>query len=99
MLLPKLAKERELDPCKHWVVPVLDSHKEKLEDSEKHKRRFFRYGGRTNFWDFVGLNYSLVKFLVCANPLTQDTVLCSLVNWLQQKFLQKYLHYPYIFVA
>jgi hypothetical protein len=30
MLLPKLAKERELDPCEHWVVSVLDSHKEKI---------------------------------------------------------------------
>jgi hypothetical protein len=30
MLLPKLAKERELNPCKRWVVSVLDSHKEKI---------------------------------------------------------------------
>jgi hypothetical protein len=30
MLLQKLAKERELDPCEHRVVPVPDSHKEKI---------------------------------------------------------------------
>jgi hypothetical protein len=40
----------------------------KLEESEKHKRRFFSNDGRTNFWDFVGINFSLVKFL-WANPL------------------------------
>jgi hypothetical protein len=40
----------------------------KLEDSEKHKRRIFSYYGQTIFWDFVGLNFSLVKFL-WANPL------------------------------
>jgi hypothetical protein len=28
MLFPKLAKQREFDPCKCWVVPVPDSHKE-----------------------------------------------------------------------
>ncbi len=33
MLLPKLAKQREFDPCKHWVVSVLDSHKEKSQRS------------------------------------------------------------------
>jgi hypothetical protein len=30
MLLPKLAKQREFNPCKHWVVPVADSHKGKI---------------------------------------------------------------------
>ena len=30
MLLPKLAKQREYYPCEHLVVPVLDSHKEKI---------------------------------------------------------------------
>ncbi len=30
MLLPKLAKQREFDPCKQCVVLVLDSHKEKI---------------------------------------------------------------------
>ncbi len=43
----------------------------KLEDSETHKRRFFSYYGQTNFWDFVGLNFSLVKIL-WANPLPTD---------------------------
>jgi hypothetical protein len=76
MLLPKLAKQREFDPCKHWVVPVPDSHKEKIRRVGEDKRRFFSNDGRTNFWDFVGLNFSLVYFL-WANPLvlTAD-VLC-----------------------
>jgi hypothetical protein len=30
ILLPKLAKQKEFDPCKHWVVPVPDSLKEKI---------------------------------------------------------------------
>jgi hypothetical protein len=30
MLLQKLAKQREFDPCKCWVVPIPDSHKEKI---------------------------------------------------------------------
>jgi hypothetical protein len=30
MLLPKLKKQREFDPCKNWAVPVLDSHQEKI---------------------------------------------------------------------
>jgi hypothetical protein len=30
MLLPIFAKQREFDPCKCWVVPVPDSHKEKI---------------------------------------------------------------------
>ncbi len=30
MLLPKLAKERELDPWECWVISVPDSHKEKI---------------------------------------------------------------------
>jgi hypothetical protein len=29
MLLQKLAKWREFDPCECWAVPVPDSHKEK----------------------------------------------------------------------
>ncbi len=41
MLLPKLAKEREFDPCKHWVVSVPDSHKEKI--------RRFREAQEKNF--------------------------------------------------
>jgi hypothetical protein len=73
--LPKLAKERELDPCKHWVVPVLDPIRRKLEDLEKHKRRIFSYNRRTNFCDFVGLNFALVKFLQ-ATPLP----LCTLTS-------------------
>jgi hypothetical protein len=30
MLLPKFAKQRELDPCKSWAILVPDSHKEKF---------------------------------------------------------------------
>jgi hypothetical protein len=30
MLLTKLAKRREFDPGKSWVVPVPDSNKEKI---------------------------------------------------------------------
>jgi hypothetical protein len=30
MLLPKLAKQIKFDPCERWVVPVPDSHKEKI---------------------------------------------------------------------
>ncbi len=41
MLLPILAKERELDPCKHWVVSVPDFHKEKI--------RRFREAQEKNF--------------------------------------------------
>jgi hypothetical protein len=29
-LLPKLVKQREFGPCKYWVVPVRDSHNEKI---------------------------------------------------------------------
>ncbi len=30
MLLPKLAKQRDFDPCKLWIVTVPDSHKKKV---------------------------------------------------------------------
>jgi hypothetical protein len=41
MLLPILANERELDPCKHWVVPVPDSHKEKIGRFEEAQEKNF----------------------------------------------------------
>jgi hypothetical protein len=43
MLMPNLAKEREFDPCKCWVVPVPDSHKEKI-------RRFGEVSTREEFY-------------------------------------------------
>jgi hypothetical protein len=57
MLLQKLAKERELDPCKHWVVPVLDSYKEKI--------RRFREAQEKNFlaWTegpIIGILWDLI---------------------------------------
>ena len=39
-----------------------------LGKSERHKRRIFGNNGRTKFWDFMGLNFFLVKTL-WANPL------------------------------
>jgi hypothetical protein len=66
-------KERELDPYLPAGVGLFQFRtpiRRKLEDSEKHKRRIFSYDGRTIFWDFVGLNFSLVKFL-WANPLAR----------------------------
>jgi hypothetical protein len=40
MLLPKLAKHREFDPCKHWVVPVPDSHREKIRRGKSQEKNF-----------------------------------------------------------
>jgi hypothetical protein len=41
MLLPKLAKQREFDPCKRCVVPVPDSHKEKSRRVGKAQKKIF----------------------------------------------------------
>ncbi len=66
-----MAKERQLDPCELWVVSVPDSHKEKIRRFGDAQEKIFSYYGQTNFWDFVGLNLSLVKIL-WANPLPTD---------------------------
>jgi hypothetical protein len=50
MLLPKLAKQREFDPCKHWVVPVPDSHKEKIRRVGKAQEIFFSNNGCMGFF-------------------------------------------------
>jgi hypothetical protein len=41
MLLPKLAKQKEFDPCKHRFVPVPDSHKEKIRRVGEEKEKIF----------------------------------------------------------
>jgi hypothetical protein len=54
MLLPKLAKEREFDPCKHWVVPVPDSHNGKIgRVGEAQEKNFPNYSW-TIFLGFSG---------------------------------------------
>jgi hypothetical protein len=52
----------------------------KLEELEKHKRRIFSSDSWTNFWGFVGINYSLVKFL-WANPKQQSVQQCRIEQW------------------
>jgi hypothetical protein len=41
MLLPKLSKQRKFDPCKHWVVLVPDSHKEKIRRVREAQKKNF----------------------------------------------------------
>jgi hypothetical protein len=41
MLMPKLAKRREFDPCKSWAVPVPDSHKEKTRKVREAQEKNF----------------------------------------------------------
>ena len=67
LLLPKLANWREFDPCKSWAALVPESLLKKIwqvgEEQVTHKQRIFGNDGLTKFWDFVGLNFSLVKTL------------------------------------
>jgi hypothetical protein len=58
LLLPKLAKQREFDPCESWAAVV-------GEAQEKKEKRDALFGndGLTKFWDFVGLNFPLVRIL------------------------------------
>ena len=74
LLFPKLAKRREFDPCKSWAAVIPESLLKKIrqvgEAQATHKQRIFGnkqgiFGndGLNNFWDFVGLNFSLVKIL------------------------------------
>jgi hypothetical protein len=62
MLLPKLEKQREFDPFIVGLFQFQTPIRRTLEKLEKHKRRVFSINGRTNIWDFVGLNFSLAKF-------------------------------------
>jgi hypothetical protein len=55
MLLPKLAKQREFDPCKHWVVPVLDSHKEKIRRVGEAQEKNFQLQWLNQFLGFSGI--------------------------------------------
>jgi hypothetical protein len=41
MLLSKMAKQREFDYCKHWIVLVPDSHKEKIRRVGEAKEKNF----------------------------------------------------------
>jgi hypothetical protein len=68
ILLPKLAKQREFAPASIGLFQFFTSIRRKLEELVKHKRRIFSNNGWTNFWNFVGIIFSLVKFL-WAEPL------------------------------
>jgi hypothetical protein len=57
MLLPKLAKEIELDPCEHWVVPVLDSHKEKIRRFGEAQEKNFELQRTDQFLGFCGTQF------------------------------------------
>ena len=65
-------KRESWTPASIKKFQIRTTIRRKLDDSEKHKRRIFSYDGWTNFWDFVGLNFSIVKFL-WANPLAWES--------------------------
>ena len=56
LLLPKLAQQREFDPCESWAAAS-------RRGTSWHKQRNFGNNGLTKIWDFVGLNFFLVKIL------------------------------------
>jgi hypothetical protein len=57
MLLPKLAKQREFDPCERWVVPVPDSNKDKIRRVREAQEKYFQQQWSYQFWGF-----SMTKF-------------------------------------
>jgi hypothetical protein len=60
MLMPKMAKQREFDPCKLWVVPVLDFHKEKIRRvREAQEKNFYQK------WLNQLLGFSMTHFSPC----------------------------------
>jgi hypothetical protein len=53
-----LAKQREFDPCESWAAVVGEA-----QEKKKKSDTLFGSNGLTKFWDFMGLNFSLVRIL------------------------------------
>jgi hypothetical protein len=62
MLLPKIAKRRDLSPARVGLFQFWTPIRRKIEESKKHKRRIFSKNGQTKFRDFPHINSSLDIF-------------------------------------